>query len=121
MAHIWLIVPWPYYPVDCVNLGPACALPSAVPKRFFVGVLQAQARHRYAEDRTRVSALVMSWCRRGAGVGLRESGESGGLVAVAVVVVVVVGSWRSFDSGGVDPPQEGQVSSDLFCTVGMTI
>jgi hypothetical protein len=52
----------------------------------------------------------------GAGVGLRESREgwavSGGLVAV--VVVVVVGSWQSFDSGAVDPPQEGQVISGLY-------
>jgi uncharacterized membrane protein YgcG len=75
VAHIWFILPSPYYPVDRLNLGPACrALPSAVPKRF-VGVLQAQARHRYAEDRTGLSALVMSLCRRGAGVGSRESRE----------------------------------------------
>jgi len=75
VAHIWFILPSPYYPVDCLNLGlEGPALPSAVPKRF-VGVLQAQARHRYAEDRTGVSALVMSLCRDGAGVGSRESRE----------------------------------------------
>lgn len=33
---------------------------------------------------------------------------------MAVVVVVVVGSWQSFDSGAVDPPQGGQVISGLY-------
>jgi hypothetical protein len=46
--------------------------------------------------------------------------EIGGLVAM--VVVVVVGSkYLSFDSGSVDPPQEGQVSSGVVLYDGLTI
>ena len=48
VAHIWFILPWPYYPVNCLNLGPACALPSAVPKRFCWCVCRHRHRHRHA-------------------------------------------------------------------------